>query len=186
MNKPVLIVVTGRPGSGKSTLAKKLGEIAHLPVISRDEIKEGYVRTMGAPHAQLPDGNRIATNMFFQTVEALLDGGVSLVAEAAFQHKLWSARLESFMNKAWIFIIVCLPGDDRTAYGRYLERRKRDPMRVYFHGDGGGEQDMPSYVPPQMNVPTFYVDTTDGYVPSVEELIAGMLKNPCESKGKTV
>jgi hypothetical protein len=57
---------------------------------------------------------------------------------------------------------------------------------VYFHGDDGGEGDMPPYDPPMLNVPIFYVDTTDGYVPSLDELAAGMLKNPCESRGKTV
>ena len=50
MNKPLLLVVTGRPGSGKTTLAKKLGEKAYLPVISRDEIKEGYLQTLRISH----------------------------------------------------------------------------------------------------------------------------------------
>jgi SpoVK/Ycf46/Vps4 family AAA+-type ATPase len=41
--KPKCIIITGRAGSGKTTLAKKLGECLWMPVISRDEIKEGYV-----------------------------------------------------------------------------------------------------------------------------------------------
>lgn len=178
MNKPFLIVVTGRPGSGKSTLAKKLGETAHLPVISRDEIKEGYVRTMGLPHAQLPDGNLAATNQFFITVETLLDGGVSLVAEAAFQHKLWSARLEPMMKKARVAVVVCGAGEDRIAHERYIRRGLEDPSREYFHGDDGVAQakqgirtEPAPYDPPMLGVPTFAVDTSDGYDPPVEDLL---------------
>jgi len=126
---------------------------------------------MGVPHAQLPDGNLTATDMFFRTVEKLLDGGVSLIAEAAFQHSLWSARLEALMKKARMAVIICQPGDDETAYQRYLERREKEPLRVFFHGDSGGEGDMPPYVPPELNVPTLHVDTTDGYSPALPELI---------------
>ena len=187
MNRPMLIVVTGRGGSGKTTLARKLGKAAHLPVISRDEIKEGYVRTMGVPHDELPDGNLIATNQFFQTVEGLLDGGVSLIAEAAFQHKLWSVRLAPLMEKARVVIIVCRPGDDRTAYARYLERREKEPERVYFHGDPGeAQQEPPVYDPPHMDVETILVDTTDGYAPDVDEIIGRILKNPCENNQKPI
>lgn len=45
--KPKCIIITGQPGSRKTTLAKKLGERLWMPVISRDEIKEGYVNTYG-------------------------------------------------------------------------------------------------------------------------------------------
>ena len=187
MNRPLLLIVTGRPGSGKSTLAKKLGEEAHLPVISRDEIKEGYVRTMGCSHDELPDGNRIATDRFFRTVEGLLDGGVSLIAEAAFQHKLWSARLTPLMEKARLVILVCRPGDDRAAYDRYLARRAKEPLRMYFHGDAGdAQQEPPPYEPPHMDVQTICVDTTDGYSPDINEIVDRILKNPCENNPKPI
>jgi len=53
MEKPYLLVVTGRPGAGKTTFAKNLGNEIFMPVISRDQIKEGYVHTFGKRHTEL-------------------------------------------------------------------------------------------------------------------------------------
>ena len=48
-DKPKCVIVAGRPGSGKNTLAVKLARALWMPVVSRDEIKEGYVNTFGVP-----------------------------------------------------------------------------------------------------------------------------------------
>ena len=88
--KPKCIIITGQPGSGKTTLAKKLGERLWMPVISRDEIKEGYVNTYGVKHDQLPpDTNGLVSELFFGIVNQYLAGHISVVIEAAFQHKVW-------------------------------------------------------------------------------------------------
>src|SRR5215210_1412040 len=91
---PKCIIVTGRAGAGKTTLSKKLGERLWMPVISRDEIKEGYVNTYGVTHDQLPpDTNNLVTDFFFCIVNQYLAGKISVVIEAAFQHKVWEPRM---------------------------------------------------------------------------------------------
>ena len=102
-NKPKCIIVTGRPGSGKTSLSKKLAERLWMPVISRDEIKEGYVNTYGVKHDQLPpDTNGVVTNFFFKIVNQYLAGKISVVIEAAFQHKVWEPWMPKSLN--WVLL----------------------------------------------------------------------------------
>src|SRR5262245_56986406 len=122
MNKPKCLIVTGRPGSGKATLCKKLQPRLWMPVVSRDEIKEGYVNTFGVKHDELPaDANGIATNMFFEIVNQYLASKISIIIEAAFQHRVWEPRLEKIAELADPFMIIC-DVDGETAASRHLQR----------------------------------------------------------------
>lgn len=77
MTKPKCIIVTGRPGAGKATICKKLQPRLWMPLVSRDEIKEGYVNTFGVKHDELPaDTNGVATNFFFDVVNLYLKNNV--------------------------------------------------------------------------------------------------------------
>lgn len=180
MNKPYLFIVTGRPGSGKTTFAGELSRAAMLPVISRDQLKEGYVHTQGRPHSELSgEVNGIVTDLFFETVGGLIDGGVSLIAEAAFQHKVWSAKLEPLMDRARVRVLICSAGKDgRAALERFLARGLSDPRREYFHGDkgvhmarAGMEPTVSAYEEPRLPVPTWHIDTSDGYKPGIDEIM---------------
>src|SRR4051812_48327929 len=105
--KPLLIVVAGRPGSGKTSLAHALAKAVRCPAICRDEIKEGFVNTTGKSGAPGDDNERKVYETYFETVTLLLSRGIALVAEAAFQHKLWAPKLEPLREMARIRIIVC-------------------------------------------------------------------------------
>src|SRR5438552_4548835 len=91
---PFLTIVAGRPGSGKTTLAHALARAIRCPAICRDEIKEGVVNSLTTAATQMDAVQRHANDVFFKTVELLLQHGVTLVAEAAFQHPVWAPRLE--------------------------------------------------------------------------------------------
>ena len=176
---PKCIVVTGRPGSGKTTLAATLSRRLYLPKISRDEIKEGYVNTFGVKHDRLPkDTNGVVNEVFFETILSLLRGRVSVLIEAAFQHKLWDLVIPRVIEIARTSIIVCESGPELSAR-RHLDRGLDDPKREFYHGDKrvakfretgtfepGGE-----YVPPDYGVPTLTVTTIDGYAPSLNEIV---------------
>src|SRR5215510_12155258 len=106
--KPLCIIITGRPGSGKTTLAKNLGQRLWMPVISRDEIKEGYVNTFGVKHDELPpDTNGVVSDLFFGIVSQYLEANVSVVIEAAFQHNVWELSMPKFLELALPVIVLC-------------------------------------------------------------------------------
>src|SRR5206468_2450574 len=87
---------------------KKLGERLWMPVISRDEIKEGYVNTYGVKHDQLPpDANALVSELFFIIVNQYLAGHISVVIEAAFQHNVWEPRMPEILELACAWIVLC-------------------------------------------------------------------------------
>lgn len=179
MNKSFVIVVTGRPGSGKTTLAHRLAKRICCPALCRDEFKEGYVHTLGGTHASLgPDINRRLYAIFFETVEFVVSRGLSVVIEAAFQHKLWAPKLTSLAEAARVSIVVCTV-DPQLARSRWLERGLADTARERFHGDNAVhaakhdiELPVEDYDPPNMDLPILTVDTTHGYNPALDQIVS--------------
>jgi predicted kinase len=174
----MLTIVAGRPGSGKTTLARALAGAVRCPAICRDEIKEGLVNSL--PTTAVPSDaiQRHANEVFFNTVEFLLRRGVTLVAEAAFQHELWAQGLEPVLAIARPRLIVCRV-DPELARARHVERGLRDAARERFHGDDavvaareGRRLPIGTYEEPTLNVPTLVVDTSDGYRPPFENIVA--------------
>lgn len=177
--RPKCIIVAGRQGSGKTTLAKKLGERLWMPVVCRDEIKEGYVSTYGIRHDELPPNtNGLVTDLFFRLVSEYLNGSVSIVIEAAFQHKVWEPRLPAILELAEVWMVLC-SADEATTSSRPIRRGLENPEREHYHGDNRvvhfkktGEILTPaSYDEPHFDLPTVRVSTEDGYDPPLDEIV---------------
>lgn len=168
MKRPLLILVTGRPGAGKTTLAGQMGRAWHLPVISRDGIKEGLVHTLGQGHDALPAGiNGQATQIFFRTLAFLAEQGVSAAAEAAFQQPVWQSGLAALEDKAELVMIICRT-EPQTAFDRAVQRGLADEERCYFHGSLPAEPG--EYLEPNLDMKTIIVDTTSGLNPDLASL----------------
>jgi predicted kinase len=166
---PSLIVVTGRAGSGKSSLVHALGRAVRCPVISRDEIKEGFVNTIGDRGTGGDDIARHIYETFFATIEMLLRRRVTLVVEAAFRHKVWEPKLDALRELSRLRIIIC-EVDPELALARRLERSRTDTDRDRFHC--GIEATWRDFDPPKLDVPTLIVNTSEGYDPAFESIVA--------------
>lgn len=166
----MLVVVSGPAGTGKTTLAHELARAIGCPAICRDEIKEGMVYAAG-PFVPAAGDELTARTLpvFFDVVGDLLRAGVTVVAEAAFQHKVWAPNLAPLEEIARVGIVQCHT-DAAVARSRAEARGSRQA-----HADST-VFDNPAYfddfVRVRLDVPTIDVDTTDGYEPTIPNLVA--------------
>lgn len=174
---PTLIVVAGPPGSGKTTLAHKIAAAVGCPAICRDEIKEGMAHAADGFIAGPGDELTIRTlPVFFGTLELLIRAGVSTVAEAAFQDRIWRLGLEPLIEVAELRIVHCTVDAD-LAFRRSLRRRKDSPLRS-AHADpdpgdkAGWTRRHADFERPALDAPWIEVDTTSGYRPALPDVVA--------------
>jgi predicted kinase len=174
---PTLIVVSGPPGTGKTTLAHHIARTIGCPAIIRDEIKQGMVLATPGFDPTGDDPLNIPTlTAFFDVIGVLVRAKVTLVAEAAFQDKLWRPNLEPLLGLADIRIIRCtVPAT--TARDRIAERAGHSSHRTahadheLLHQLDSGTHTLDNFVHIRMDVPSLTVNTSDGYHPNLTEII---------------
>ena len=179
MQSPTLVVVSGPPGSGKTTLAHAIAQALPCPAICRDEIKEGMVHAQG-PGFQGRHGDPLTQRtlpLFFEVVRVLIEAGVTVVAEAAFQAPRWTPELEPLSGLAQLRIIRCNVAAS-VSFERAARRAADSQRRLEAHGDstlGQGiadwEQAFGSFEHISMQAPSLEVDTTDGYNPALDAIV---------------
>jgi predicted kinase len=174
---PVLVVVSGPAGSGKTTLAHEIARGIGCPAICRDEIKEGMVHN--TPDFVAARGDELTMRtlpVFFGVLDLLIRAGVTTVAEAAFQDRVWRPRLEPFRGLASIRVVHVVVAAD-VAFQRILRRKAQNaPRRAHAdpgYADASSQaQAHNAFDRISIDAPWIEVDTTDGYRPALGDIVA--------------
>jgi predicted kinase len=173
--RPTLVVVSGPPGSGKTTLAHELARAIPCPAVCRDEIKEGMFHAHGSGFEAAPNDPLTERTfpLFFDLLRMLLQAGVTVVAEAAFQDVRWRMGLEPLTELAELRIVHCrVPAD--VALGRrslWEGKRRAHGDSVARVGAEAWKKNYDAFEPISLDAPSIEVDTSDGYSPEIRELV---------------
>jgi predicted kinase len=175
IERPTLIVVSGYAGSGKTTLAHALAKAIACPAVIRDEIKEGMMHAHGGGFVASTGDELTARTLpvFFNVLETLLRGGVTTVAEAAFQAPAWRQWLAPLRDLADIRIVHAVVAEE-VAWSRVLARRVQPNRRAHVETEDAAAHaaGFAAFERVSIDVPHLEVDTSDGYDPSLAEVVA--------------
>jgi 8-oxo-dGTP pyrophosphatase MutT (NUDIX family)/predicted kinase len=180
VSPPPLVLVNGAPATGKSTLAAQLAGALALPLLSRDGLKEAMAdRT---PFASLAESERFglaSVGVFYAVARSLLAAGTGAVLDNNFPRGVVEKDLAPLLASSRAVQVYCAlpPALVQQRYAARYERGERhachfDGERIARVRSGERRVDWARYAPLEIGVPTLRVDTTSGYLPRLEEILA--------------
>ena len=172
-SRPLVVIVGGAPGTGKTTLAAPLAKTLELTLLSKDLIKESLMDSLGA--SDLATSQRIGSatwELLYRVAGWLLDAGGGFIIEGNFGAQA-REPLTRLASRSRAVQISCRCADS-LSQERY-ERRSLAADRHPGHMDGvriaRGQLATSSFGPLDLGIPTLIVDTTDGYRPTLDQIV---------------
>jgi predicted kinase len=173
------VLVAGAPGSGKTTLARRLAVALGMPVLHRDPISHAIA---DAFEAREPAMRALVMQASFGVFYAIMDDLLAVsgaVAETNFHHGVSEPEVGLRAAAARTVLIHCeTPYEVSVArFRRRWEHGERhwstyDAARLAQIDAGEVPAAWANAVPMELPVPIMRVDTTDGYTPPFNAIIA--------------
>src|SRR6478735_5800030 len=150
-----------------------------LPVLSRDQIKESLMDSLGSPdRARSRELGAASYAVLYSIIEQLLRANLSLIVETNFSHGRSEPDLIRVAANARITQIHCQTSHE-IVFRRYRERAESGSRHPGHHDtDAETLADLElslrgnRYEPLMLSAPLLIVDTTDGYRPCIDEIAA--------------
>jgi len=175
-----IIVFTGLPGTGKTTLSRQVADSLHVPLFSKDDVKEIMYDEIGWSDKAFSAKLAHATFRIMDYItEQHLKNDQSLALESNYLPKLANEKFREWQKlyDCRIIQIVCRTEVNVLAQ-RYFDRQHRD--RHPGHNDTGTVTDYIASFherirnkedqPLDVNGPVQIVDTTDFSTVSAQEI----------------
>ena len=174
-----VLIVNGSAASGKTTLAHRLGAMLQFPVLSRDQIKESLMDSLGSPdRARSRELGAASYAVLYSIIEQLLGANLSLIVESNFSHGVSEPELSRVAANTRLAQIHCQTSHENVLQ-RYRERAEAGKRHPGHHdNDPETLADLKTslsgsrHEPLMLNAPLLVVDTTDGYRPGIDEIAA--------------
>jgi predicted kinase len=182
VTKTRLIIVSGASASGKTKLSEFLRDELHVPLISKDVIKETLMDVW--PPANREESTRIGEGtwpVLYATLDLLVGYVPGLIAEANFQTGYSEPSFRPLIEKSDTTLIYCF-ADKQTTIDR-IKAREDDPDRHEGHFDQDALPilddliDKDAYRLDLPGVTRIDVDTTNDYHPSLPEILEQIRQN---------
>jgi predicted kinase len=179
--KPPLVIVSGVPASGKTTLSRLLADRLPLPLLAKDRLRQIFRDAFNAE--TLEEVRRLLNPgfvVYYELIAELLRSGVGVVAECNFHRGISEPELRPVAALGTPVIVHCQV-DRALSIRRFVARDKLAlrERRYAFDGDRIAElergipQDAWELAEPvEIGAPVLRVDTTDGYVPDLDGIVA--------------
>lgn len=178
---PRLVLVSGMPATGKSTLAHLIADVVGWPLFTKDRFKELLFDT-GAYDAATFDRaqSRIlgaqAVALLRNVADTLLGSGMSVILESNFVPGLAARELGQITRGIDVRQVYCTTSPE-LFLARYKDRAASG-IRHVVHLDAAALPELVARVgtdldgPIPLAAPLLTVDTTDGYSPSLDAILA--------------
>lgn len=166
-----LVVVGGAPASGKTTLAHRIAVELGAALLAKDDVKEALADTLGAgDRARSRELGSATYEVLYVLARRALESGARVVLESNFYRERSTDRLREIAAGVPTVVLVCR-ASEAIRRSRYASRTDRHPVHLDAEILASDWPSDDAY-DIDLGVPRLLVDTTDGYRPGLDEILA--------------